>query len=413
MVCSDSSRTWLRAISTLGTGLAVMLGPRVAGAQTFPQDNQWLPLTCDGRVATDPVGDVQPPAIDVVGDAADPAAYVFMDAAWLYLRLRMSATVLQSATTYAPYGWACLVRTAGTRGSYLVWDGVDGLANPNDVALLQNAHPHPGNPTQQPASTVVATYAAATSAREAAATSQLGGNPNFFVDWAVALADLAKVGITPSTPVTFICGTTKTEHVMDEDVVAQQLSCGGVLDTVECVGGGCAACTTSTACGPGCVACGGATPVCDPAFGCTAGCTTDAECGGATPVCDTGPGRCVGCASDTNCLSGTTCSTPLGLCIGCASDAQCHPGAFCDNSSGTCTPCAQGAASCTGAGNGGTGNAAGPDVIEGGSCACDIVGGSPSTGSLAALALGSVAALSARARRRRRRKRALLHQRRE
>src|SRR5580698_10107311 len=104
MVCSDASRTWLRAIATLGTGLAVMLGTsRVARAQTFPQDSQWVPLTCDGQVATDPVGNVQPPAIDVVGDADDPAAYVFMDAAWLYLRLRTSATVLQSATTYAPY----------------------------------------------------------------------------------------------------------------------------------------------------------------------------------------------------------------------------------------------------------------------------------------------------------------------
>src|SRR6516164_7847476 len=111
MVCSDALRTRFRAIGTIGTGLAVMLGPGVARAQTFPQDNQWVPLTCDGQVATDPVGNVQPPALDVVGDAADPAAYVFMDTAWLYLRLRMSATVLQGATTYAPYAWACLVRT--------------------------------------------------------------------------------------------------------------------------------------------------------------------------------------------------------------------------------------------------------------------------------------------------------------
>jgi MYXO-CTERM domain-containing protein len=345
MVCSDALRTRFRAIGTIGTGLAVMLGPGVARAQTFPQDNQWVPLTCDGQVATDPVGNVQPPALDVVGDAADPAAYVFMDTAWLYLRLRMSATVLQGATTYAPYAWACLVRTAGTPGSYLVWDGVDGLANPNDVALLQNANPHPGNATQQPANTTVATYAVATSARQAAATSQLGGNPNFFVDWAVALSDLAKVGITPSTPVTFICGTSKTEHVLDEDVVAQQQACGGVLDTVECVGGGCATCTTATACGPGCVACGGATPVCDPTFGCTVACASDAQCGGATPVCDTVVGGCV-------------------------------------------------------ANGGGTGNATGPDVIEGGSCACEVVGSEAPTGNLAALALGAVAALSARTRRR-------------
>ena len=137
MVCSDASRKWLRAIGTLGAGLAVMLGPR-RGASPRPSRRtpsgsrsrataRWRPIrraTSSLRRSTS------------VGDGADPAAYVFMDTAWLYLRLRMNATVLQNATTYEPYAWACLVRTAGTPGSYLVWDGVDGLASPTDVELL-------------------------------------------------------------------------------------------------------------------------------------------------------------------------------------------------------------------------------------------------------------------------------------
>lgn len=395
MVSSHASRTRLLAIGAFGTCLTAAVWPRAAHAQTltFPLDAQWVPLTCDGQVATDPVGNVQPAAIDVVGDATDPAAYFFMDTAWLYLRLRMNGAVLQNATTYEPYAWACLVSTAVTPGSYLVWDGVDGLANPNDVALLQNANPHPGNPTQQPATTDLATYTITTNARQAASPSQLGGNPNFFIDWAVALSDLAKVGVTPSTPMTFICGTSKTVGVLDEDIVGQQQACNGVLDAVECVSAGCATCTTANACGPSCAPCGGATPACNPAFGCTVACTSDAECSGGTPFCDTAAGLCVGCTSEANCPSGT-CDTAAGLCVGCTSDADCPGGTSCDTASQTCTPCAPGAA-CPGAGNGGGANdAVGPDKIEGGSWACDVVGGPPPTGALAGLALGIVATLS-------------------
>jgi hypothetical protein len=373
-------------VPALATGLAVVLGPGAAVAQTFPQDAQWVPLTCDGQVATDPVGDYAPAALDVVGDAADPAAYVFMDSRWLYLRLRMNAAVLQGAatTTYAPDAWACLIGTANTPGSYLVWDGVDGLVTPNEVDLLQNPTPRPGIPTQQPASTVVATYAVATSARQATATSQLGGHPNSFIDWAVALSDLANAGITPSTPVTFICGTSKTERVLDSDIVGAQQACAGVLDAVECTGGGCATCTTPTACGPSCDPCGGATPLCDPAFGCSAGCTSDAQCVGATPVCDTALGVCVGCTSNTNCSPGTTCSAATGLCVGCTSDASCLGGAYCDLATGTCRP-------------GGAG-AGGQPTIEGGSWSCSTAGGEAPTASLAGVGLGIVA-LWARARR--------------
>ena len=175
MVCSgDATRTRLRAGVAAGTGLAIALATAAAGAQTFPQDVQWAPLTCNGQVVTDAVGEVQPPAIDAVGDAADPAAYVFMDGAWLYLRLRMNTTVLQTPTEYAPDAWACLLRTPGTPGSYLVWDGVDGIVAPNAVELLQNTNPTPGDPAQQPAAKSVASYDVATSAREVAAPSMSG-----------------------------------------------------------------------------------------------------------------------------------------------------------------------------------------------------------------------------------------------
>jgi MYXO-CTERM domain-containing protein len=329
-----------------------------------------------------------------------------MDSGSLFFRLRMSATAHQNANTYDPDAWVCLVRTSGTPGSYLVWDGVNGLANPNDVELLQNTHPVPGNPTLEPADTVVATYPVATNAREVGATSQVGGNPNVFVDWAVSLSDLAKVGITPSTPITFICGTSKTARVLDGDIIGDEQGCpGGIIDPVVCAGGGCSTCTTASACGPSCTPCGGATPECNPVFGCTASCTSDAQCGGATPVCDTTRGECVACTSSASCPSGTTCDTASGLCVGCASNANCAGGTYCDTASGACVPCAPGIASCTGPGGSSGASSGGGHVladgsIEGGSCACDAVGDGRSPGGLAALVLGMAAALRARSRRR-------------
>jgi Cys-rich repeat protein len=405
MVCSGgASKMWLRAIATVGTGVALVLASRTAAAQTFPQDAQWVPLTCNGVALTDVVGEVQPPAIDAVGDASNPAAYVFMDATWLFLRLRMNATAMQNANTFDPYAWLCLIRTPGTPGSYLVWDGIDGIAKTSGVELLQNTQPKPGNFTRQPANGAVATYPIAMNARQVAATSTLGGDPDFYVDWAVALSDLAKVGITASTPLTFICGTSKTERILDGDIIGDEQGCpGGVLDPVTCSGGACSACTTDTACGPSCAPCGGATPKCNPAVGCAASCTSDAQCSGATPVCDTMRGVCVACTSNGNCTSGTTCNTASGFCVGCTSNANCSAGTYCDTGTGTCTPCPQGAASCTGPGSGSSGGSGGNVLangsIEGGSGACDVVGVGGSSGGLVSIALGIAAALMRKRRR--------------
>jgi Cys-rich repeat protein len=407
MVSFDGLRMGLRDVVTLGAGLAVVLASQTARALSFPQDAQWVPLTCNGQVVTDVAGEVQPPAIDAVGDAADPAAYFFMDSTSLFLRLRMNATTRQNANTFEPYAWACLIRTNGTPGSYLVWDGVNGLVVPNGVELLQNTQPVPGNPTKQPANGMVASYDIATNAREVGAASSLGGNPNFYIDWAVALSDLAKVGITSSTPVTFICGTSKTQRILDGDIIGDEQGCpGGVSDATQCPNGTCSTCTTANACGPSCTPCSGATPKCNPAVGCAAACTGDAQCGGATPVCDTTRGACVGCTSNASCPSGTTCNTASGLCVGCTSNASCPGGTYCDTGSGACTPCPAGDTSCAGPGGGGAGagNVLANGSIEGGSCACDVVGrGGASPGGLAALGIGIAAAVRARARRARRR----------
>jgi hypothetical protein len=337
-----------------------------------------VPLTCNGQGLADAVGEVQPAAIDAVGDASNPAAYVYMDAGSLFLRLRMNATVKQSgnANAYQPYAWACLIWTAGS-ASYLVWDGVDGVASPSDVELLQDTQPQPGNPTHDPAETALATYAVATNAREAPATTNFGGDPDVFIDWAVSLSDLAKAGITPATPLRFLCGTSRTQRILDADVIGDEMSCaGGLSDWGRCSAGSCSACTTATACGPTCAACGGAAIDCNPAVGCTGPCTSNAQCSGATPVCNTTRGWCVECSTNANCPTGS----------------------YCDATSGACVSCPQGASSCTGP----AGNVLANGSIEGGSWACDVLGASAragQAGALAGLALGLAVAMRIRRRR--------------
>jgi hypothetical protein len=63
--------------------------------------------------------------------------------------------------------------------------------------------------------------------------------------------------------------------------------------------------------------------------------------------------------------------------------------------SGACASCPQGASSCTGP----AGNVLANGSIEGGSCACDVLGASARPGALAGLALGLAAAMRLRRRR--------------
>ncbi len=73
----------MRSITTLVfIALAVSLGSAVAAAQTFPPEDGWRVLECDGVPSFDPVAD-EPAAVnerDVVGDAAQPALYIQVDA---------------------------------------------------------------------------------------------------------------------------------------------------------------------------------------------------------------------------------------------------------------------------------------------------------------------------------------------
>jgi hypothetical protein len=191
----------------------VLAAPMQAAAQTWPSDSQWRILYCgtDPLVPSwDPVAD-EPGAVnerDAVGDSANPAVYYFTDNTFLYFRMRVSAQPFD--TEFHPYGWGAEFDTDGDRTTYEVLGQVDGIVNPDQVDLWRNSTTtrlnDPGDPADTPP---VNMYLAATNARSVSAPSTFGGNADYFVDWAMPLTDLAALGVTLTTEIVLVMGTSQ------------------------------------------------------------------------------------------------------------------------------------------------------------------------------------------------------------
>ena len=190
-----------------------------ASAQTWPLDGDWQVLTCAGLPAFDARGDTPgaPGERDVVGDASEPALYIAADATHLYLRMRVDAEPT-TGTDFGPFGWGVEMDIDGRRSDYELLGAVDGVASPDVVLLGDNAvQATPNDPSDRIESTIT-TYDATTYARAVLAPSSFGGDPDFFVDWALALADLAAEGVTPSTPIVMVFGTSSDARGLDLDL---------------------------------------------------------------------------------------------------------------------------------------------------------------------------------------------------
>lgn len=338
--------------AALGVALSgsVLLAPSRASAQTFPQTAQWIPLTQNGAPIGDPLGDSQV-ARDIVGDATNPAVYVYSDGTYLYLRMRIDGTVLQAApNNYKPFGWACAIDTDGVLTSYELIAGVDGIQNPDVVELLANTQQTPDSP-KDIAETLLMSYSVTTHAREVAATSSFGGDPDFFIDWAVKLSDMT--GVTATTPLRFACGTSNNARSLAADLVGlgNPTTLTGLWSTpFTCGSAGCGQCSTAAACGPTCAPCGGSTPFCDTTLSKCVGCQTNANCSAPTSVCSPTTKTCTaGCSSNTDC-SGVTpiCNTGVGVCVGCLTNQDCkdQKAPTCNQATFACE-CAGGPAKCT------------------------------------------------------------------
>jgi hypothetical protein len=226
---------------------ALMLFVAEAGAQTvtFPISG-WLPLTQNGAELGDPFDNTFAiPAIDVVGDKDNPGAFVASDSSYLYFRMRLAGSPYHTAVHhYYANLWACLLDDDQDPQTYELLAGLDGAVVPNTVDLDQNTSTGTADDIGDPADASLATYDAAFNAQYASAGSALGGNTDYFVDWAVAWTDLNNGGLSKGAAFRLVCGTgTSASSVSGVDVLDSGLNSksfsADASDSVACGDNGC------------------------------------------------------------------------------------------------------------------------------------------------------------------------------
>lgn len=329
-----------RTICSVVLGFSVLCGSgRAALAQTFPAKSAWTPVTTDGVSITDPLGDAQNER-DIVGDAMHPAAYVYRDASYIYFRLRVTADPQQTASNLAPFGWGVALDTDGNLDNFEYLAMLNGIANPDDVELRKNTVQSSKGSAQDPAEDLIKSYPKSTHGRVETADTSFGGDPDYFVEWAIDLADLKTAGVDLNKPLRLIFGTSNNAQTLASDLLAASADTtisGTASDPVNCGGTSCQAC--SALCGTSCLRCSGSTPVCDGSK--CVGCTDSKQCGGATPVCDVKAGQCMGCTDSKQCAEPTpVCDTGSHRCVDCTSSTHCaEPTPVCDLTQHACVDC--------------------------------------------------------------------------
>ncbi len=216
----------------VGFALAVAWAPLVARAQTFPADGDWRVLYCGGVPSYDDVAD-QASAVndrDVVGDALHPALYMYSDGTYVYFRMRLDDDP-STGTEFRPFGWGVEFDSNADYTNYEVIGIVDGIAGTEVVRLDRNTvQATPNDPADTPEENITS-YPASTHARSVLAAgiydSSFDGDPDYFVDWAIALTDLAGDGITASTALVLVMGTSSNAASINADIACHDGTSGG------------------------------------------------------------------------------------------------------------------------------------------------------------------------------------------
>src|SRR5262249_50864058 len=141
----------------------------------------------------EPAGNTNPRSTDLVGASGLPAAFFQVDANYLYLRERI-LTSPSGPGGFANFAWVVLLQSAtGNPFKYQWLISLDGKSErvelwENDAGTAADIGFDPI--FNDPAETLEFSGATSTLARYVAAGSSIGGIANYFVDWAVPLAEL-------------------------------------------------------------------------------------------------------------------------------------------------------------------------------------------------------------------------------
>jgi hypothetical protein len=238
--------------------LAIVAAPNVAKAVTFPADAAWIPLTRGGMPYFDVLGDGVNER-DVVGDATHPSAYVYQDTTNFYFRLRLDKTPLKGDGTFSPFGWGCAIDTDKNTSTMEFIAMVNGITNmgpdgnPDQVEYDYNPTPV-ADSSSDIAEVTVATFATAGPsgyARAVLADSMLGGDADYFIDFAIPLSTMRSPpvttpptpGIATTTTLSFACGSSNNAQRLNADPLSKSgtLWSGIASDPITCGPTGCSA----------------------------------------------------------------------------------------------------------------------------------------------------------------------------
>jgi MYXO-CTERM domain-containing protein len=228
----------LRIVAGAGAIFAgvLVVGVGSAQAQTFPAADRWRPLVCgpgagvmvDGRNDTPNATG----GLDLIGTDAAPAGFRASDDTFLYLRLRLDGDPTM-AKRLLPNGWGFEIDLDGTRSTYELLFSVDGLGGADVISVWRNsAHTLPNDPADPSDLPAVFTYPFATYGRTSVADTNQGGNPDYFLDFAVRWADLATLGVHPATPASVWAGSSTVANALDLDLACRD-GAGGRLDGID------------------------------------------------------------------------------------------------------------------------------------------------------------------------------------
>jgi len=225
----------MRNVVLRSAGLALLIAGAAlvtpARAQNFA-GAQWIPLTMSAAPVGDPVGDAVGGGgeRDIVGDAANPAAFIFQDAQYMYFRLRVSGDPIQNGS-FRQFGWGCVVEADNNAQTYEFLAVVNGI-EPNGPGSENDAVEWAWNQTTTSPNSVgdvanatpVAQLQRSVHTRVVDAGSTFGGNPDFFIDWAVPLATIragggpdTAPGVPSGTKLRFACGTSNNARDYSAD----------------------------------------------------------------------------------------------------------------------------------------------------------------------------------------------------
>ncbi len=235
------------------SALALVAGTLAVATHSYAQNfagAQWIPLTRNGIPIGDAAGDATGTAErDIVGDAGSPAAYVFQDNDYLYFRLRLNASPVKNGEL-EQLGWGCVVEANNGLTAYEFASVVNGI-EPNGpggeadaVEWVWNQTTSMADDVAENADVVVSQHTRSVHSRVISAPTSFGGNPDFFLEWAVPLATVRSggngaPGIAAGTTLRFACGSSNNARNLAADPVCSQPNAQCTLsnswsDPIEC-----------------------------------------------------------------------------------------------------------------------------------------------------------------------------------